>query len=139
MPYSFVTMTSDPGYLFTYGTLMQGFSNPFAEKLHALSSYEGKGYFNGLLYRITWYPGAIYEEKSDSKVYGEIYRLTPDTELIKDLDEYEDVFEDEAASLYVRRVVPVTTESKSVIPCWVYLYNQPVKDCALLGDGHFLG
>jgi gamma-glutamylcyclotransferase (GGCT)/AIG2-like uncharacterized protein YtfP len=130
-------MTSDPGYLFTYGTLMQGFDNPFAEKLRTLSAYEGKGYFNGFLYRITWYPGAVLDEKSDSKVYGEVYRLTPGNELLKELDEYEDVFEDEKASLYVRRIVPITIESRSVIPCWVYLYNQPVTDYTLISSGNF--
>jgi hypothetical protein len=54
------------------------------------------------------------------------------TDLLKELDEYEDVYEDETTSLYVRRIVPVTTESKSVIPCWVYLYNQPVNEYPLI-------
>ncbi|MEO6286580.1 MAG: gamma-glutamylcyclotransferase family protein [Dyadobacter sp.] len=130
-------MTSDLGYLFTYGTLMQGFQNSFAEKLHKLSTYAGKGYFNGFLYQITWYPGAIFDVNSDGKVHGEIYLLAPGNDLLKELDEYEDVFEDESASLYVRRIVPITTESRSVIPCWVYLYNQPVNDYLLISSGHF--
>jgi gamma-glutamylcyclotransferase (GGCT)/AIG2-like uncharacterized protein YtfP len=137
LPDCSVKMTSDPGYLFTYGTLMKGFDNPFAGKLHSLSTYEGKGYFNGFLYQITWYPGAIFDENSERKVHGELYRLVPGHDLLKELDDYEDVFEDETASLYVRRIVPVTTESRTVIPCWVYLYNQPVNDYPLIINGHF--
>jgi gamma-glutamylcyclotransferase (GGCT)/AIG2-like uncharacterized protein YtfP len=69
-------MTSDPGYLFTYGTLMQGFDNPFAEKLHTLLDLRRQGLFQwSTCTRITWYPGRFTTKKSDYKVYGEIYRL----------------------------------------------------------------
>ncbi|MCF0072337.1 gamma-glutamylcyclotransferase [Dyadobacter sp. CY261] len=122
--------------LFTYGTLMQGFNNPYAEKLRLTSNYIGKAYFNGKLFRVEWYPGAIYEPRSTTFVHGEIYQLTS-LDILKELDEYEDVLEDESASLYVRRVVPVRDSQGVVIPCWVYLYNQPVADLTLIGSGHF--
>ena len=123
-------------YLFTYGTLKKGFDNPFAEKLHSTSVFEGEGYFNGRLYLISWYPGAIYDQLETAKVHGEVYRLNG-TEILNELDEYEDVFEDEASSLYLRKVVAVTMKTGSEIPCWTYLYNQSVDGLPLISNGNF--
>ncbi|WP_342084721.1 gamma-glutamylcyclotransferase family protein [Dyadobacter sp. OTU695] len=122
--------------LFTYGTLMQGFDNPYARKLRLSSNYIGKGHFNGKLFRVEWYPGALYEPDAPTMVYGEIYHLNA-PEILEELDEYEDVLENEEASLYVRKVVPVRNSQEMVIPCWVYLYNKPVSDLPLIEDGCF--
>ena len=130
-------MATHATYLFTYGTLMQGFDNPFAERLHKNSVYEGKGFFPGLLYLISWYPGAIYDASAVSKVHGEIYRLSTFEALIPELDDYEDVFEDEKSSLYLRKTVPITKESGETIDCWVYLYNQSVTGLLLIEEGRF--
>ncbi|NIJ55549.1 gamma-glutamylcyclotransferase family protein [Dyadobacter arcticus] len=129
-------MNADPSFLFTYGTLMQGFYNPFAEKLRLSSSYEGEGYFPGCLYRITWYPGAVYDERAESKVFGEIYKLNS-FEILLELDEYEDVLEDEKNSLYVRKIIPVTAPNGLQILCWAYLYNQSVNELSIIPDGRF--
>ena len=115
---------------------MQGFDNPYARRLRLSSKYLGKGYFNGKLFRVEWYPGALYEPGAPTQVHGEIYQLSS-PEILKDLDEYEDVLEDEAASLYVRRVVPVRNSQEVVIPCWVYLYNKSISELPLIADGCF--
>jgi gamma-glutamylcyclotransferase (GGCT)/AIG2-like uncharacterized protein YtfP len=122
--------------LFTYGTLMQGFDNPYAEKLRLSSKYIGKGYFNGQLYRVEWYPGARFDPDATSQVHGEIYQLDS-LEILEELDEYEDVLEDESASLYVRKVVPVRNSQEVIVPCWVYLYNYRVEDLPLIENGRF--
>ncbi len=115
---------------------MQAFDNPYARKLRLSSNYIGKGYFNGKLFRVEWYPGALYEPDAPTHVHGEIYQLHS-LEILKELDEYEDVLEDEAASLYVRKVVPVRDGQGVVKDCWVYLYNQPVSDLPWIEDGYF--
>ena len=130
-------MTKGPEYLFVYGTLMQGFDNQFAEKLQKTSVFKGKGSFPGLLYAVSWYPGALYFEESNSLVFGEVYQMFNVPELLRDLDEYEDVFEDESASLYVRKIVPVNAGNKTVVDCWVYLYNQSVEDLKKIESGNF--
>jgi gamma-glutamylcyclotransferase (GGCT)/AIG2-like uncharacterized protein YtfP len=130
-------MHPNPDFLFTYGTLMQGFENPFARRLHALSTYEGKGSFLGLLYKISWYPGAVYNEKSESPVFGEVYRLSSKALILPELDDYEDVFEDEQKSLYLRKIIPVQMQDGSVLPCWVYLYNQDITGFEKIGTGDF--
>lgn len=129
---------------------MQGFENPYAEKLRSSAEYMGKGYFSGQLYRIEWYPGAIYDPASSTRVHGEIYCLRS-LDVLAELDEYEEVLEDEAASLYVRRVVPVRcgpevvrdsqgsarNGQQAVIDCWAYLYNKSVGDLPFIEDGYF--
>ncbi|TDE13655.1 gamma-glutamylcyclotransferase family protein [Dyadobacter psychrotolerans] len=130
-------MTSGPEYLFVYGTLMQGYNNPFAQKLQEMSVFEGNGFFRGMLYAVSWYPGAVYFEESTTPVYGEVYRMSNVPELLRELDEYEDVFEDENISLYVRRVVPVGLENGSVVNCWTYLYNQSVDVLQEIESGNF--
>ena len=127
-----------PRYLFTYGTLMQNFTNPFAEKLRLTAIFEGAGFFTGKLYRIDWYPGALFEENGKSRVYGEIYKLTS-LSVLKELDEYEDVFEDETSSLYLRKVVPVIMENGAQLLCWTYLYNQPIEADKQIITGRFEG
>ncbi|TLV00253.1 gamma-glutamylcyclotransferase family protein [Dyadobacter luticola] len=129
-------MVPESPYFFTYGTLMSSFENPFSEKLRSNSSFIGRGTFTGKLYRISWYPGAVFNVLEKTKVYGEIYRLHAQ-EIWKELDEYEDVLEDENASLYVRKIIPVTLESGGEIACWTYLYNQPVEFLEQIKDGIF--
>lgn len=130
-------MASSNDFLFTYGTLMQGFSNPFAQRLHTLSTFEGKGSFPGTLYKIDWYPGAHYNAESQNHVYGEVYRITSPEILFPELDDYEDVFEDEEKSLYVRKIIPVFMQDQSIASCWIYLYNQNVNDLEIIESGNF--
>lgn len=130
-------MAADTKFLFTYGTLMRGFPNPFAQRLHSLSTFEGSGTFPGSLYKISWYPGAIYDEDADSQVYGEIYRLEEKEILLKELDEYEDVLEDEILSLYVRKIIPIRMQDGTLISCWVYLYNQDISSLQKIESGNF--
>ena len=130
-------MAADTEFLFTYGTLMRGFENPFAQRLHSLSTFEGQGTFPGLLYKISWYPGAVYEENSDSQIHGEVYKLRSKEVLLKELDEYEDVLEDETQSLYVRRIIPIRIHDGSMLRCWVYLYNQEIKHLQTIDSGNF--
>lgn len=132
-------MESQSPYLFVYGTLMKGFENPFAARLHTNATYVGAGFFSGMLYRLSWYPGAVFEPESTTKVYGEMYQLHDFQRLIQKLDEYEDIKEREEDSLYVRRQVPVHTENGSIFVCWTYLYNQSLENATLLTSGKFTG
>lgn len=130
-------MSSQADFLFTYGTLMQGFSNPFAEQLHTLSTFIGKGSFPGTLYKVDWYPGAVYEAENQNRIYGEVYKIKIPEILFPELDEYEDVFEDEKKSLYLRKIIPVIMDGGLLIDCWVYLYNQNLKDLEIIKTGDF--
>jgi gamma-glutamylcyclotransferase (GGCT)/AIG2-like uncharacterized protein YtfP len=130
-------MNEGSDFLFTYGTLMRGFENAFADQLEKSSTFHGKGSFPGLLYKIDWYPGAVYDPHAQENVYGEIYRLSDAASLLPVLDEYEDVFEDANSSLYLRKLIPVVLAGQSILYCWTYLYNQPTAGMQRIAGGDF--
>ncbi|MEY3391106.1 MAG: gamma-glutamylcyclotransferase family protein YtfP, partial [Pseudomonadota bacterium] len=71
--------------LFVYGTLMSPFDHPNAKHLHAKARCLGAARMPGILYQVTWYPGATdrsnhHTNASESWVYGELWQL--DTELL---------------------------------------------------------
>ncbi len=125
------------GYLFVYGTLMQAFNNPFADRLRALSDYAGEGWLPGRLYRVSWYPGAIYQQDHSGKIWGELYRMYDGGTLLEELDAYEEIVPDVVASPYVRRILPVFLENGAIITSWVYLYNQSVQGVEEIASGRF--
>ena len=130
-------MEAQSPYLFVYGTLMRDFENPFATKLRAGATFIAEGFFPGELYRLSWYPGAVYGPESATKVYGEIYQLHYFQRLIQELDDYEDVKEREQDSLYIRRPIPIRTENGAIYICSTYLYNQSLDNATLLTSGKF--
>lgn len=124
-------------HLFVYGTLMSGFDNSFAKILAEQGVLIGEGTLPGHLYRVDWFPGAVYLPDCGAFIHGEVIRLpAPETTLLL-LDEYEEVDEDHDKSLYLRRTVPVRLNDKVTIPCWVYLYNQEIQGLERIASGNF--
>ena len=80
-------------YLFVYGTLQAKFKNEYAQLLHSKATIIGEAYFYGKLFLIDYYPGAIADLHAQSKVYGTLFKLNENHQLLKDLDEYEEVGE----------------------------------------------
>jgi gamma-glutamylcyclotransferase (GGCT)/AIG2-like uncharacterized protein YtfP len=126
-----------PTYLFVYGTLRRGYSNPFAQRLHQYATYLGPGTFPGVLYQIDWYPGAVYQPGAPGLVQGEVFELLDPDQLLPELDAYEEVDEDPDRSLYLRRKVPVLLPDGRVLSCWTYLYNQPTDALPRIESGLF--
>ena len=60
-------METDSKYLFIYGTLLNG-DNEFGVYLRKHSRPYAPGYFNGHLYDLGEYPGAVYIPDSPQKV-----------------------------------------------------------------------
>ena len=81
-------MESDCRYLFVYGTLLDN-DNEFGAFLKKHSTYVSKGSFNGLLYDLGEYPGAIYKPGIKQQVHGSILLLNNDPEILSVIDEYE--------------------------------------------------
>ncbi len=129
--------TAMTAHIFVYGTLMSGFGNAYSRQLAAQGQLLGPGTIPGLLYRVEWYPGAVYLPGEDSRVHGEVVRLFSPPEMLPFLDEYEELNPDESKSLYIRRPVPVRLDSGGTLTCWTYLYNRPVQDLELIRSGDF--
>jgi len=120
-------------FLFVYGTLMQGFSNPFAKKLQQNAIWRGKASFTGQLFDLGTYPGAVYDQNASTTVQGEVWQLNDFQKTIKALDYYEGIHEKEPE--YVRQQIPVLLESGEKIDCWAYIYCLPTYLFELIPSG----
>jgi gamma-glutamylcyclotransferase (GGCT)/AIG2-like uncharacterized protein YtfP len=115
-----VTRALGPNRLFTYGTLMTGFSR---RPLLGDALLEGRGRIRGSLYHFDDYPGLVLDDRG--WVAGELYRVPDLPARLPTLDEAEWCDPaDETRSLYIRRTVPVHMAAGAVQDAWVYAYNE---------------
>jgi gamma-glutamylcyclotransferase (GGCT)/AIG2-like uncharacterized protein YtfP len=109
-----------PDLLFTYGTLMTGFSR---RPLLGGAILEGHGRIRGSLYHFGEYPGMVLD--GGGWVAGELYRVPDLRDRLPALDREEWCDPaDETRSLYVRRTVPVHAAGGEVREAWVYADNE---------------
>ena len=126
-------------YLFVYGTLMKAARHPMAVRLAAHARYAGPATFNGRLYRVAHYPGAVASEDASDQIHGELYELVDAGKLFEALDAYEGCSPDHPQpTKYVRAQRSVSAGGNSV-STWIYLYNWPVDGLARIASGRFLG
>lgn len=106
--------------LFVYGTLRNGFENPYARLLHVEADLVGPATVRGSIFRVKHYPA--YKSEPDGEVRGELYRLRNPEMTLRVLDEYEgEDFERVAVNGY-----------------WLYRYlREPAAD-ARIASGDFL-
>ena len=80
------TDTDLPSLLFVYGTLMQGFTNPFAKKLRKNAVWKGKATITGQLFDLGSYPGTVFNSNTPSIVHGEVWEILDFDSVIPNLD-----------------------------------------------------
>ena len=125
--------------LFVYGTLMRGFDHPMAQLLTRSADFIGEARCQGRLYLVKHYPGLVLSDHPADIVFGELYRLRAPDELLREFDMYEACGEGFAEPTeYVRQMLPVTSEGRSVDEAWTYLYNWPVARLSRIVSGRFL-
>ena len=76
-------------HLFVYGTLVSGANHPMHGVLARHADLVGTGVFNGRLYQVAHYPGAVPSTEPADRVFGELYRLRNAADVLTALDEYE--------------------------------------------------
>ena len=129
--------------LFVYGTLMSSFTHPNAMQFHAGAECLGMAQMPGLLYRISWYPGATDRPSkstqfAESWVHGELWRLN-DLQLLDAIDRYEECSpKDPSPHEYDRalRHIHLIGVSERQIS-WVYLYQRDPQGLKRIEDGRF--
>ncbi|MGO9937416.1 MAG: gamma-glutamylcyclotransferase [Terracidiphilus sp.] len=109
-------------HLFAYGTLQAGFAPPEVASIVAKLRRLGEGSLHGKLYKLVNYPGAVIDPASAWIIYGTVYELSEDAEVLRQLDAYE-------GPEYVRIEQLVTLTVGSVVSCWVYhLQGKPAEE-----------
>ena len=113
-------------YLFVYGTLRKGNTNPFALYLFENARWLGTAQMPGLKVDLGEYPGAQYLPKSDQFVAGEVFEMSDPENVLTALDEYECIgphYPDPHE--FVRKECHIIFKNTE-LKCWVYLYNWPI-------------
>jgi gamma-glutamylcyclotransferase (GGCT)/AIG2-like uncharacterized protein YtfP len=129
-------MTSS--YLFVYGTLKSDAFNPNAQKLHHHAKLFGPARWQGALYRIRNYPGAVRSDNKDEYVLGELWRLNNAKEMLAVLDKYEECApHSPLPHEYIRILEPVYFGAE-IIDAWIYLYNLDTENLEKIESGNFV-
>jgi gamma-glutamylcyclotransferase (GGCT)/AIG2-like uncharacterized protein YtfP len=118
------------GYLFVYGTLRSEMNDPLHRLLETHAAFVGTGSFQGKLYDIGRYPGAIRSRSNTDLVIGEIYQLSEPRRALEILDEYE-------GRRFRRKQVTIVQEDGKNIACWIYLYARSITRRSLIRSGDY--
>ena len=123
--------------VFFYGTLMSGFKRPGRSRIDPKLTPVGRGSIKATLFDLGIYPAAI--PASDSRVWGEVHRITDVDAVLTALDELEGFRPSEPdTSLYTRIETPVTFDDGHVANAWVYFYNAPLGRAPRIDSGDYL-
>lgn len=111
--------------IFVYGTLRQGGSNAF--RMDG-AMFLADAYTTGRLYRIDWYPGAIFDHNAGTSIIGELYQVTE--KHLRELDAFE-------GEEYRRVNILVITENGSM-DAWAWEYQRSVEQQTQMMTGDWL-
>jgi gamma-glutamylcyclotransferase (GGCT)/AIG2-like uncharacterized protein YtfP len=128
-------MPEDPSrHVFVYGTLRRGGRNDI-NRLQPAPEYVGMGEVKGILYHIDWYPGLTLGGEEAVTVVGEVYRITPELELV--LDRIEQILPGEDSE-YFKREITIAVQDRP-IRCLLYEINPTrVRDKQAIGHGDWI-
>jgi gamma-glutamylcyclotransferase (GGCT)/AIG2-like uncharacterized protein YtfP len=125
-------------HLFVYGTLQSKQAAPEVAGLIRQMGRVGPATTKGRLYDLGDYPGAIIDPSSKTLIYGEVYQLPLERDLLNKLDLYEEYYPSAPQdSLFVRTNCFAKTLDGRTLECWVYAYNGNVKAAPLISSGNY--
>jgi len=123
-------------YLFIYGTLLPDVAPDEIADTAKKLEFIGEGFVHGRLYDLGEYPGAVLNYHS--KIFGRVYKLPDDENILPELDEYEGYYpQNPSKSLYLRKKTKVYLDDK-MLSCWIYEYNQDLSHAPTIESGNFL-
>lgn len=126
-------------YLFVYGTLRRNSTSELCKLLKNHADFILGACYQGKLYLIDDYPGAVASNNPTDKVQGEVYFLHNPPFVLSQLDVYEECsFEFTQPTEYIREIKPVQLANGKTIPAWIYTYNFSTENLKLIASGDFL-
>ena len=107
--------------------------------LNKNSDIVGRASFQGKLYNVTWFPGAVLSNNITDFVYGTIFKMNHSESVLDVLDGYEDFDANNPEfSLFKREIITATLQDGSKLKAWIYLYNQPINKLKEISSGDYL-
>lgn len=101
------------------------------ELLRSHADLIGAGIFQGKLYDLGHFPGAVASHEASDRVHGEIYALSDPERTLRALDEYE-------GAAFRREKVTVLSDDGKKIRCWIYLYRRPPRRTTAIASGDYI-
>lgn len=130
-------MTDD--LLFVYGTLKRGSGNAMAGRLARTADFLSEGTYQGRLYLVDDYPGAVPSGDVADQVRGEVWRLRKPSAILAELDEYEGCGQSfSPPTEYERRMEQVTLNNGERVAAWIYLYCHSTDGLRRIESGVFV-
>ena len=124
--------------LFVYGTLIKEFAPSEIAETVAKLKYVGEGFVYGSLYDLGEYPGAILSGLPKSKIFGRVYQIPSNTDVLQKLDSYEGFYSlDSLNNLFVRKETIISLINGKKIKGWFYEYNGSVNSSNLIKSGDY--
>ncbi len=135
----------DKEYLFVYGTLKKDIGNDMYHLLAKHAGFVGDTTWNGKLYIVEDYPGAVPSDDPSDIVYGELYLLNDPDNILPSLDNYEecsDKFPEpklfkRIPKLFKRIKDDVGLDNGDIVSACIYIYNMPVDNLMQIKSGNF--
>lgn len=121
--------------LFVYGTLRRDADGRPHPLLGPDAEWLGRACWQGRLYRVADYPGAVPSAARADRVLGEVYALPRPDAVLAALDAWEDC--DATPPEYRRRRARVRLADGTRCRAWLYVYARPVDGLARIASGDF--
>jgi gamma-glutamylcyclotransferase (GGCT)/AIG2-like uncharacterized protein YtfP len=132
-----VTADKAPAHLFVYGTLMRKSRSPYAQLLRTRALYIGEASAPGRLYHLGGFPGAVFDEGSSTRVYGEVFQLRGPAVLVS-LDAYEGCdAQGSKTGNFRREIINAALLRGGTLAAWSYSFTGPVNGRPLIATGRY--
>jgi gamma-glutamylcyclotransferase (GGCT)/AIG2-like uncharacterized protein YtfP len=129
---------SEKAYFFVYGTLRQSKRSAMSHWLAKNGRCIGGARFQGKLFMVAHYPGAVDSDAHNAWVHGEVYELPNQASIWQYVDDYEGCGPQSAQPpLYRRERKTVILQDGTPVDAWVYLYNRPTDGLPEIPSGEF--
>jgi len=103
---------------------------PAHEMLARGAKFAGTAYFQGRLYDLGRFPGAVASPRATDRIIGELYRLRTPAILLAALDSYE-------GKQFHREKVTIFTAEGNRVASWIYLLNREAKNRKQIPSGDY--
>jgi gamma-glutamylcyclotransferase (GGCT)/AIG2-like uncharacterized protein YtfP len=133
-----MSLETHDALIFVYGTLRRRSGHASSVLLAASASFVDEASFQGKLYQVAEYPGAVASADTEDRVIGEVYRLHETESTLHRLDLYEGCSGDDDTDEYVRKRVKVELRRGGQAAAWTYLYNRSTQGLPRIASGNFV-
>jgi gamma-glutamylcyclotransferase (GGCT)/AIG2-like uncharacterized protein YtfP len=126
-------------YIFVYGTLRRDANSEMHQLLAKHAEFVNDATYQGKLYKIDYYPGAVPSDDPNDAIQGEVYLLHQADVVLPLLDQYEEFgSEFPKPNEYIRLKQTVTLKNGRTVTAWVYIYNHSTEGLELIKSANFI-